>query len=168
MLVSSIEIKSNFIEPFTVYCSEFGLAAGSFRKNRFRIEKRLGLVRVSAEDLNNTNLLRIAMVQLREYFSGARKNFNLSIDYSLMTSEFQKSVLDEVSKVPYGSTSTYGEVARLLNSSARAVGGANADNPIPVIIPCHRIIGNDGNLRGYAGGIHLKEALLRLEKARLL
>jgi len=168
LFVSSIEIKSNFIEPFTVYCSEFGVAAGSFRKNRSPIEKRLGLERVSAGDLNNANLLRISTVQLREYFEGIRKKFNLPLDYSLMTSEFQKRVLDEVAKIPYGATSTYGEIARILNSSARAVGGADADNPIPVIIPCHRIIASDGSLRGYAGGIHLKEALLSLEKVRLL
>ena len=168
MFVSSIEIKTDFIEPFYVYVSEFGVAAGSFVDNRSKLEKRLNLERASAEDLNNTEILLTAAAQLREYFSGSRKKFNLPLDYSLMISDFQKRALNEVVNVPYGLTSTYGELSRKLDSSPRAVGRANAENPIPVIIPCHRIIGNDGNLRGYAGGIHLKEALLRLEKARLL
>ena len=104
--------------------------------------------------------------ELTEYLNGKRRDFNLMIDGSVMTS-FQRRVLKLVSAIPYGETTTYGEIACELGKpqAARAVGQANATNPIPIIIPCHRVIGKDGRLRGYgaSGGIDTKAWLLRLE-----
>lgn len=102
--------------------------------------------------------------QLNEYFNGNRKHFN--INYKLNISQFYKNALMEVSKVPYGNTSTYSAIAQKLNNpkAVRAVGTANAKNPIPIIIPCHRIINSNGKLGGYAGGLDMKNQLLKFEK----
>lgn len=106
--------------------------------------------------------------QLEEYFDGNRKEFNLMLD--IEGSEFQKKVWNEVKKIKYGLTSTYKQIAESLGdlNLIRAVGKANAANPLPIVIPCHRVIGNDGQLVGYAGGLELKEKLLQLEGSRSL
>ena len=108
------------------------------------------------------NLLVIK--QLEEYFDGSRTVFSLPLD--IRGTEFQKSVWDALKKVPYGETRSYGEIARYIGKpkAARAVGNANRKNPIPIIIPCHRIIGSDGSMVGFGGGIPLKKKLLELEK----
>lgn len=84
-------------------------------------------------------------------------------------SPFYKKALAEVAKVPYGKTASYSQIAQKLNNSkaARAVGSANACNPLPIIIPCHRIIANNGKLRGYAGGLTMKKYLLKFEKENI-
>ena len=104
-----------------------------------------------------------ACSQLTEYFCGERKEFDLSLKPH--GTEFQLAVLDELQKIPYGTTCSYGEIARRIGRprAVRAVGAANARNPIPIIIPCHRVIGADGDLTGFGGGIPVKAALLRLE-----
>jgi methylated-DNA-[protein]-cysteine S-methyltransferase len=111
-----------------------------------------------------------ALRQLDEYLRGARKAFDLSIDWSLLR-PFQKQVLQIVFAIPYGQTCTYGDIAHELGNprAARAVGRANATNPMPLVIPCHRVIGTDGKLHGYGGGEGLptKEWLLKLEGAVL-
>lgn len=111
-----------------------------------------------------------ALQQLDEYLRGARKAFDLPIDWSLLR-PFQRQVLGLVFAIPYGQTRTYGEIAHEIGNpnAARAVGRANATNPIPLVIPCHRVIGGDGKLRGYGGGEGLptKEWLLQLEGAVL-
>ena len=101
--------------------------------------------------------------QLNEYFNGERTNFELDID--LNVSPFYKKALIEVSKVPYGITSTYSDIAQNLNNpkAVRAVGSANARNPLPIVIPCHRIINKSGKLGGYRGGLPMKEKLLKFE-----
>jgi methylated-DNA-[protein]-cysteine S-methyltransferase len=101
--------------------------------------------------------------QLGEYFAGARRAFDLNLDPQ--GTEFQRDVWRELSKVGYGETLTYAELAGRLGraGSARAVGTANASNPICVVIPCHRVLGRDGALTGYAGGLERKRDLLRLE-----
>jgi len=101
--------------------------------------------------------------QLEEYFDGSRTVFSLPLD--IRGTEFQKSVWDTLKKVPYGETRSYGEIARSIGKSkaARAVGNANRKNPIPIVIPCHRIIGSDGSMTGFRGGIPLKKKLLELE-----
>jgi len=108
--------------------------------------------------------------QLDEYLRGARKEFTLPIDWSLLR-PFQQNVLQIVYAIPYGQTSTYGEIAHEIGNphAARAVGRANATNPMPLVIPCHRVIGTDGKLHGYGGGDGLptKEWLLQLEGAVL-
>jgi len=102
--------------------------------------------------------------QLDEYFGGARRRFEVGIDHRLM-SPFVRKVMAQTAKVPFGEVSTYGAVAKGIHhpEAARAVGAALGQNPIPIVLPCHRIIGASGNLTGYAGGLHRKEFLLRLE-----
>ncbi len=104
--------------------------------------------------------------QIQEYLAGERKSFDLPIDWSVMTS-FQKKVLKATSEVPRGETRTYGEIAIQVGNpkAARAVGRAEATNPIPVVMPCHRVISSDGKLHGYSGhgGLETKAWLLALE-----
>ena len=101
--------------------------------------------------------------QLDEYFSGARKEFDLPLQLS--GTEFQVQVLQELQRIPYGETTSYGAIAKRIGrpKAMRAVGAANGRNPIPIIIPCHRVIGSSGDLTGFGGGLDTKAALLRLE-----
>jgi methylated-DNA-[protein]-cysteine S-methyltransferase len=104
-----------------------------------------------------------ARTQLAEYFSGERKDFDLPL--SLAGTEFQVSVLEALQEIPYGETTSYGAIAKKIGrpKAMRAVGAANGRNPIPIIVPCHRVIGSSGDLTGFGGGLDTKEALLRLE-----
>ena len=108
-----------------------------------------------------------ALRQLDEYFRGERRRFELPLEPD--GTEFEHKVWNQVRRIPFGSTDTYGEIARRLGadaSSARAVGVANARNPIALIIPCHRVIGSDGDLTGYAGGLDRKKWLLSHESGQ--
>lgn len=113
-------------------------------------------------------LLREAVRQLRAYFAGDLKEFDLSLDPH--GSAFQRSVWDQLRRIGYGETVSYGEIARRLGmtpAASRAVGLANGRNPIPIVIPCHRVVGTNGTLTGYAGGVERKQALLDLEQGAL-
>jgi methylated-DNA-[protein]-cysteine S-methyltransferase len=116
-----------------------------------------------ADWIYNEEPFEIARRQLSEYFSGQRKEFDLPL--SLTGTEFQVSVLDALLQIPYGETTSYGAIARQIGrpKAVRAVGAANGRNPIPIIVPCHRVIGSSGDLTGFGGGLDTKEALLRLE-----
>jgi len=105
--------------------------------------------------------------ELDEYFEGRRRNFDLPLD--LRVAPFHEAVLHELARVPYGHTETYGALAAKVGrpKAARAVGTVMNRNPIPIILPCHRIVGANGSLTGYAGGLHVKRALLELEGAML-
>jgi methylated-DNA-[protein]-cysteine S-methyltransferase len=109
--------------------------------------------------------MRIVRHQLSEYFAGVRRIFDLSLEP--MGSSFEQQVWTKLLKIPYGVTTSYGAIAEELGlaNGARAVGSANGANPIPIVIPCHRVIGSDGRLTGYGGGLPLKRALLELEGA---
>jgi methylated-DNA-[protein]-cysteine S-methyltransferase len=111
----------------------------------------------------NEKPLTNARAQLREYFAGDRKEFDLPL--KLSGTEFQVSVLEALQDIPYGETTSYGEIARRIGrpKAVRAVGAANGRNPIPIVVPCHRVIGATGDLTGFGGGLDTKEALLRLE-----
>ena len=104
-----------------------------------------------------------ARQQLTEYFDGERKEFDLPL--SLAGTEFQLRVLDELRRIPYGETTSYGDIAARIGKpkAMRAVGAANGRNPIPIIVPCHRVIGSSGDLTGFGGGLDAKQALLQLE-----
>lgn len=109
-------------------------------------------------------LLDRAEQQLSEYFAGDRTEFDLPL--ASEGSEFQKKVWAELQRIPYGETASYGEIARRLGYEpviSRAVGAANGANPIPIVVPCHRVIGSNGSLTGYAGGLERKKTLLDLE-----
>lgn len=116
-----------------------------------------------ADWIFNEKPLADACEQLREYFSGDRQEFDLPL--TLNGTEFQISVLKALQEIPYGQTTSYGEIARRIGrpKAVRAVGAANGRNPIPIVVPCHRVIGSTGDLTGFGGGLDTKEALLRLE-----
>lgn len=116
------------------------------------------------EPVVQNGLTQQAVLQLDEYFNGKRQQFDLPL--TPVGTDFQQAVWRELVKVPFGKTETYGYVARQLNNplSIRAVGMANNRNPICILIPCHRIIGADSSLTGYAGGLWRKEYLLKLER----
>lgn len=115
--------------------------------------------------LQTTELLSIATIQLDEYFQGKRTTF--SLPFKLTGTPFQLAVWKELQNIPYGQTTSYKEIAQKINKpkACRAVGMANNKNPLPIIIPCHRVIGSNGKLIGYAGGLKLKNYLLELEKS---
>jgi methylated-DNA-[protein]-cysteine S-methyltransferase len=141
-----------------------------------------GLVRVAFQDEHRDDVLRElaerlsprilesaaasdeARRELDEYFAGRRTRFDLSLDRRLI-GDFAKRVLGATARVPFGRTTTYGEVATRIGSprAARAVGNALGSNPIPIVIPCHRVLRSGGALGGYGGGVGRKERLLRLE-----
>ena len=104
-----------------------------------------------------------AVRQLDEYFAGTRKDFDLEL--RLNGTEFQMRVLEELQKIPYGKTASYRDVAERIGrpKAVRAVGAANGRNPLPIVVPCHRVIGAGGALTGFGGGLATKERLLRLE-----
>ena len=113
-------------------------------------------------------LLREAVAQLRAYFDRDLRSFDLPL--APRGSAFQQQVWDQLQKIEYGETASYGEIARRLgktNAASRAVGLANGSNPIPIVIPCHRVIGANGSLTGYAGGLDRKQRLLELEQDAL-
>lgn len=116
---------------------------------------------VSAEPLEG--MVAEVKIQLEEYFSGKRKVFDLALE--LKGTDFQKSVWEAVNEIPFGQTTTYMKLSQRLGNPAaiRAVGAAIGANPVLVILPCHRIIGTNGQLTGYAGGLKRKQALLELE-----
>lgn len=111
-----------------------------------------------------TEILEKAKKQLEEYFNGTRKEFQLP--FNPRGTEFQRKVWEALTAIPYGQTRSYGEIASAVGNpkASRAVGGANHKNPIMIFIPCHRVIGADGSLVGFGGGIEAKKYLLALEK----
>ena len=120
-------------------------------------------LRPAAEWHQDPSPFTLVTRQLAEYFGGERRVFNLVL--AMEGSEFQRSVWRALLEIPYGETISYGELARRTGSVPRAVGAANGANPLPVIVPCHRVIGADGSLTGFGGGLGIKRALLELEGA---
>jgi methylated-DNA-[protein]-cysteine S-methyltransferase len=150
---------------------------------RFSYETFLGLVTISANDraiiglqfgtyypsaidlIKETPIIKQAAVQLKEYLAGARKKFTLKLEQD--GTDFQLATWQAMQQIPYGETRSYGEIARAIKHphASRAVGGACNKNSIPIFIPCHRIIGSNGDLVGYDGGIAIKKRLLLIEGA---
>lgn len=106
-----------------------------------------------------------AAQQLQQYFDGTREHFDLPL--AAKGTSFQKQVWEALVNIPYGKTTSYGEIAKQLGrpKASRAVGAANGANPLAVLVPCHRVIGSNGTLTGYAGGVEIKAGLLELENA---
>jgi len=150
-----------------VYFS-YGLSEGGYLEN---IAQILGIDHLEHVHFDpKTSLAAIALEQVQEYLDGNRQQFTIPINWQLFT-KFRMIVYQAVIAIPYGQTHTYSQIAAQVGrpKAARAVGGANASNPIPIIIPCHRLIGADGSLRGYGGvgGIQTKRWLLDHEKRHL-
>jgi methylated-DNA-[protein]-cysteine S-methyltransferase len=118
----------------------------------------------NAEDTGRTAGLRR---QLAEYFAGTRREFDLRL--APEGTPFERSVWEELRRIPFGETRSYGEIAQAIGrpGAARAVGRANGANPIPIVVPCHRVIGADGSLTGFGGGLEAKSRLLEIEGRRL-
>lgn len=116
------------------------------------------------DEMNETELLKKAAMQLNEYLEGKRNSFDLPLKPK--GTEFQKKVWAALCDIPYGETRSYKQIAEAVDNpkGCRAVGMANNKNPIMIFIPCHRVVGSDGSLTGYAGGLDMKEKLLSLEK----
>lgn len=124
----------------------------------------IGVTDFNRQDAEPSVFSESAIEQLNEYFTGKRKEFDLPLDPS--GTPFQKKVWAALQQIPYGETRTYKQIAQAVGNdkASRAVGMANNKNPIAIVIPCHRVIGANGSLVGYAGGLHIKESLLELEK----
>jgi methylated-DNA-[protein]-cysteine S-methyltransferase len=159
------EIRSTPLGPIWVAVSERGLVAVEVSPNQetlVNLLNRFGFQQVLIDEAKTAT----AVHQIRQYLLGERKNFDLPIDWSVLT-PFQKQALQATYAIPYGEVMTYGEIAHQLGNprAARAVGRAEATNPMPLVIPCHRVIGSDGGLHGYGAGEGLatKAWLLKLE-----
>jgi len=125
-----------------------------------RVRRALGTVTIREDEAPH----EAALAQLRAYFAGGRRSFDVPLDPR--GTPFQRLVWDAVAAIPYGETRPYGEIARIIGrpAASRAVGAANGANPLPPFIPCHRVIGANGSLVGYGGGLDVKQKLLDLER----
>jgi O-6-methylguanine DNA methyltransferase len=141
-----------------VICSQNGVREILINKDH-NSKKLTGLKQVSIDDSKLFNVF----TQLEEYFHRQRKEFKLPLE--MIGTNFQKRVWEELIKIPYGETISYNQLAIKLGNqkSIRAVGTANGANPLPIVIPCHRVIGSDGSLVGYGGGLDVKQKLLESE-----
>jgi len=143
------------IGPLGLIATEAGLTGVSFHAHAFPSE-------------GSSPILEEAVAQLASYFQGERTSFDLPLD--VHGSEFQRRCWLALATIPYGQTVSYGEQARRLGygpEKARAVGAANGQNPLPLVLPCHRVIGADGSLTGFGGGLPMKRFLLEHEGALL-
>ena len=140
-----------------------GVYLDDFEQTLDRVTATTGAEPIVDDELN---LFAIVGEQLTEYFAGSRTTFDLPL--APMGTDFQREVWQALTTIPYGATAGYGELASWINrpSAARAVGAANGRNPISIIVPCHRVIGANGTLTGYAWGEEKKRALLDLEAGR--
>jgi len=153
------------VGPLYLAGTEKGICRIAFEEEALRVWLARHL---RAKPGSDPGPLTEAVAQLREYFSRLRHRFDLPMD--VRGTPFQQAVWREVASIPYGTTITYGEIARRLGrglEAARAVGAAVGANPLPILIPCHRVIGADGSLVGYGGGLDVKVTLLRLEGVRV-
>lgn len=154
-------IMASPVGPLTLIASDNGLRAVLWEQeaeNRVRI----GEIDGGSDDPNG--VLRAAVEQLGEYFAGSRSTFDLPLDP--VGSDFQRSAWDALRRIPFAETVSYGEQARRMGDArkARAVGAANGRNPISIIVPCHRVVGADGSLTGFAAGVETKAWLLDHER----
>ena len=161
------DVVDTAIGPLLVAATDRGLCRVSFEPEP---DEHLDLLAraFGPRVLRSSAAVDDARRQLDEYFAGGRHEFALDVDLR-NTAPFARRVLTELASVPYGETTTYGTLAGRVGAprSARAVGTVMNRNPIPIVLPCHRVVGSTGKLVGYGGGLELKERLLRLEGALL-
>lgn len=146
------------VGPLMLAADDTGLRHIEFRDNRHPADR-------SNWHGGEHDVLRATEAQLREYFAGQRPSFDLPL--SPLGTDFQLRVWRALAGIPYGETISYAQLARQLGvpNGTRAVGAANGRNPLPIVLPCHRVIGADGGLTGFGGGLPTKELLLRMEGA---
>ncbi|WP_434089719.1 methylated-DNA--[protein]-cysteine S-methyltransferase [Kocuria palustris] len=154
------------VGPLLLAATETGLVRVAFEREGFDAVLESLAQRISPRVLEAPRRLDAAAVELDEYFEGRRHSFDVPLDFAL-TSGFRRSVQTSLPGIDYGRTRSYKEIAELVGSprAVRAVGTACATNPLPVVLPCHRVLRSDGGLGGYIGGLEAKTALLSLEKA---
>jgi methylated-DNA-[protein]-cysteine S-methyltransferase len=155
------KIMPSPVGPLKLVASDRGLAAILWEKDD---PDRTRLGPLQADDRHP--VLLETERQLRDYFAGRRERFSLPLDF--VGTEFQKKVWEALLTIPFGETRSYGEIARQIGrpKAVRAVGAANGKNPLSIIAPCHRVIGANGKLTGFAGGLEIKASLLGLEQKR--
>ena len=158
------ELRNTSLGDFRLAASTLGLVAVEWAFASTEFDSCLARLRQPLED--NQKQIAIYANQIKEYLNRKRKTFSISIDWTHFT-DFQRSTLKEVLRIPYGETRTYAAIAKAIKhpNAYRAVGAANAMNPMPIVIPCHRVLGSDGKLHGYGGGDGLptKQWLLDFE-----
>ena len=162
-------LPHTFVGPLFAAVSERGLIAVDFGLSERAFVEHVR-AKTRAEVIRSPRQAASALGQIQEYLAGRRTRFDLPIDYSTM-SDFQRKVLQAALRIPRGQVLTYSDIARQIGrpKAARAVGQALGHNPVPIVIPCHRVLGSDGSLHGYSGGggIKTKAWLLHLEGAAL-
>ena len=144
------------IGPLTLASTDRGLSSVSFG------------TKIPKDGIVDEQANAVFIQQLSEYFEGKRTQFDFPLDFQGTT--FQVAVWRALMEIPFGQTRSYGDIAKSVGKpgAARAVGMANHENPIAIVVPCHRVVGSDGSLTGYAGGLHLKKHLLSIEQGRTL
>jgi len=160
------ELTETPLGPISFFAGDEGLRRLAFSDLRtLKEQEKIGKGNPSLFGLETIGVL---LTELNEYLFGIRKTFSVKIDWNVITG-FQEEVLAYTSGIPYGQVKTYGEIAKALGKpgAARAVGKALGDNPIPIVIPCHRVVGADGALRGYTNGLKTKSFLLNLEGLKI-
>jgi methylated-DNA-[protein]-cysteine S-methyltransferase len=160
------ELNETILGDLRLAASDFGLVAVEWAHSQFQFDSYLQKLKRTIEP--NAKRITPYAKELREYLAGKRNAFTIPIDWSLFR-PFQREALQAVYRIPYGETCTYHDIAIEIGrpNASRAVGRANATNPMPIVIPCHRVIGRDGKLHGYGGGegLKTKEWLLKMEGA---
>ncbi|MGZ0149542.1 methylated-DNA--[protein]-cysteine S-methyltransferase [Kribbella sp. WER1] len=151
-------VVSTRIGELTVVVSEGALVGVYFPHHWVKPSAETLGERVESTD----PLLALVVEQLESYFAGSRVSFDLPV--RLNGDAFQRRVWSALAEIPYGETTTYGEIAARLGEPAQAVGKAVGQNPVSIVVPCHRVIGKNGSLTGYAGGLQRKQFLLDLEE----
>jgi methylated-DNA-[protein]-cysteine S-methyltransferase len=167
LLDVAYDLTDSPVGPLLVAASARGLCRITFEPDAER--EREALARAfGARVLRSPKPVEPVRRELDDYFEGRRTEFDLPVDVTPLPA-FQRLVLEELARVPYGETATYGGLAARVGNprAARAVGGALNRNPIPIVLPCHRVVGASGQLVGYAGGLERKRALLDLERGEL-
>ncbi|HEY0505011.1 MAG TPA: methylated-DNA--[protein]-cysteine S-methyltransferase [Lysobacter sp.] len=147
------------VGPLLLAASDEGLHLIEFQRPRHP------MARVAEWRPGENDVIRLVARQLREYFAGQRRDFELPL--APRGTDFQQAVWHTLASIPYGATISYAQLAQRVGrpSAVRAVGAANGRNPLPLVLPCHRVIGSDGSLTGFGGGLPTKEFLLRMEGA---
>lgn len=153
-----------FVSDLYIAATEKGVCQISFAATRSLQDFLANLQTLSTELIRDDNYFADIRAKLHRYFKGEPVRFDVAIDF-LKGTEFQRLVWHGLQQIPYGSIITYGELARAIGRprAVRAVGAANGANPVPILVPCHRVVASGGKLGGYSGGLHIKDALLRLE-----
>lgn len=166
MVISVSSIKNTLVGDIFAAQSPRGLCRVSFG----RVSERTFLRSLAETFGPNISIemkpLPIVQLQLKKYLAGTATSFSLEVDLRRLT-PFQRLVLRQTMKIPYGRTSSYGEIAARIGrpNAHRAVGNAMGANPVPIVVPCHRVVASDGTLGGYGGGLSYKRKLLTLEGA---